>query len=100
MRPQCTTGRQSRRIKRWQHEELVETIEARLDEAPEMMQLRRETVEHPFGTLKAWMGATHFLTKTLSRVKAEINLQVLADDMKRVINLLGVPALIEAIKAA
>ncbi len=99
LRSQCTTGRQSRRIKRWEHEEVLDTIEARLDEAPEMMQLRRQTVEHPFGTLKAWMGATHFLTKTLPRVRAEMSLQVLAYNMKRVINLLGVSALIEAIGA-
>ena len=78
---------------------MLDTIEARLDEAPEMMQLRRQTVEHPFGTLKAWMGATHFLTKTLPRVRAEMSLQVLAYNMKRVMNLLGVGAVIEAMRA-
>ena len=65
-----------------------------------MMQLRRQTVEHPFGTLKAWMGATHFLTKTLPRARAEMSLQVLAYNMKRVINLIGMRALIEAVRAA
>jgi transposase len=99
LRAQCTTSRQSRRVRRWEHEELVEAIEARLDEAPEMMQIRRQTVEHPFGTLKAWMGATHFLTHTLPRVSAEMSLQVLAYNMKRVINILGVSALIEAVGA-
>ena len=99
LRPQCTSSRQSRRIRRWEHEALLDTIEARLDEAPQMMQLRRQTVEHPFGTLKAWMGATHFLTKTLPRVSAEMSLQVLAYHMKRVINLVGMSALIEAVRA-
>ena len=99
LRAQCTTSRQSRRLRRWEHEDVLDTIEARLDEAPEMMQLRRQTVEHPFGTLKAWMGATHFLTKTLPRVRAEMSLQVLAYNMKRVMNLLGVGAVIEAMRA-
>ena len=76
-----------------------EAAEARLDRAPEMMRLRRQTVEHPFGTLKAWMGATHFLTKTLPKVRTEMSLQVLAYNMLRVMNLLGVGALIEAMRA-
>ena len=71
-----------------------------MDEAPEMMQVRRQTVEHPFGTLKAWMGATHFLTRRLPRVRAEMSLQVLAYNMKRVINLLGVHTLLEAVRVA
>ncbi len=100
LRAQCTTSRQSRRIRRWEHEEVLDMIEARLEQAPEMMQLRRQTVEHPFGTLKAWMGATHFLTKTLPRVRAEMSLQVLAYNMKRVINLIGMHALIEAVRVA
>ena len=99
LKPQCTRSPQSRRVRRWEHEELVEAVEARLDEAPETMQLRRQTVEHPFGTLKAWMGATHFLTKTLPRVRAEMSLHVLAYNMKRVMNLLGVGILIEAMRA-
>ena len=65
-----------------------------------MMQLRRNTVEHAFGTMKAWMGATHFLTTTLPRVRAEMSLHVLAYNMKRVMNLLGVRTLIAAVKAA
>ncbi|MGI9293641.1 MAG: IS1182 family transposase [Pseudomonadales bacterium] len=96
----CTASHQTRRIKRWEHEELIDTIQARLDENPEMMQIRRQTVVHPFGTLKAWMGATHFLTKRLPRVRAEMNLHVLAYNMKRVINLLGVSALVEAVRTA
>ena len=64
------------------------------------MQLRRQTVEHPFGTIKTWMGYTHFLTKTLPKVRAEMSLQVLAYNMKRVMNLIGVGALIEGLGAA
>jgi len=98
IKAQCTTGPE-RRIKRWEHEEVLDAMQARLDAAPEKMQLRRQTVEHPFGTLKAWMGATHFLTKTLPRVSTEMSLHVLAYNMKRVMNLLGVGTLIEAMGA-
>ena len=98
IKAQCTTGPE-RRIKRWEHEEVLDAMQARLDAAPEKMQLRRQTVEHPFGTLKAWMGATHFLTKTLPRVSTEMSLHVLAYNMKRVMNLLGVGMLVEAMRA-
>ncbi|MBN1004608.1 transposase, partial [Pseudomonas aeruginosa] len=70
-----------------------------LDQAPEMMRIRRQTVEHPFGTLKSWMGATHFLTKTLDRVSTEMSLHVLAYNLKRVLNVLGSGALMAAMKA-
>src|SRR4030095_785866 len=66
LKPKCTTGRE-RRISRWEHEHVLETVQRRLDEHPEKMRQRRETVEHPFGTIKARMGATHFLMKTLPR---------------------------------
>ena len=98
IKAQCTTGPE-RRIKRWEREAVLDAMQARLDAAPEKMQLRRQTVEHPFGTLKAWMGATHFLTKTLPRVSTEMSLHVLAYNMKRVMNLLGVGTLIEAMGA-
>ena len=98
MKGQCTTG-QYRRIKRWEHEVVLEAAQARLDREPEKMRLRRQTVEHPFGTLKAWMGYTHFLTKTLPRVSTEMSLHVLAYNLKRVMNLLGVGALMEAVRA-
>ena len=75
---------------------MLDEMQARLDADPEKMRLRRQTVEHPFGTLKAWMGATHFLTKTLPRVRTEMSLHVLAYNMTRVMNLLGVGRLIEA----
>lgn len=97
-KPQCTTGIY-RRIKRWEHESVLESVQGRLDQKPEMMRLRRQTVEHPFGTLKAWMGATHFLTKTLKNVSTEMSLHVLAYNMKRVMNILGTKRLIQAMQA-
>jgi len=86
-----------RRVSRWEHEAVVEAAEARLADYPEAMRIRRATVEHPFGTIKAWMGSTHFLTKTLERVSTEMSLHVLAYNLKRVINLIGTRKLIEAI---
>ena len=78
---------------------MLDAVQRRLDHAPESMRLRRQTAEHPFGTLKAWMGATHFLTKTLPRVRTEMSLQVLAYNLKRVINILGVGTLLAAVRA-
>jgi len=92
----CTPSKQ-RRVSRWEHEDVIEAVEARLKAHPEMMNRRRATVEHPFGTLKAWMGSTHFLTKTLDRVSTEMGLHVLAYNMKRAINLLGAKAVMAAI---
>jgi hypothetical protein len=93
---QCTTGK-NRRVSRWVHEEVVERAAARLAAKPDAMHIRRATVEHPYGTLKGWMGATHFLTKTLDHVSTEMSLHVLAYNMKRVINLIGTKRLLEAI---
>ena len=94
----CTTG-QYRRIGRWVHEAVVERAQARLDRAPDVMRVRRATVEHPFGTIKSWMGSTHFSMKTLPRVSTEMSLHVLAYNLKRVINLVGTRQLIAAIQA-
>ncbi len=94
----CTPGLQ-RRVARWEHEDLLDEMQARVDHAPEMMRIRRQTVEHPFGTIKAWMGANHFLTRTIERVSTEMSLHVLAYNMKRVIKLLGSEALINAMRA-
>jgi transposase len=94
---QCTTGKE-RRIKRWEHEAVVEAMERRLDRRPDAMRIRRQTVEHPFGTLKAWMGSTHFLMKTLKNVKTEISLHILAYNMKRLIAIFGVQPLIAAMR--
>ena len=85
----CTTGKE-RRITRWEHEHVLEAVQRRLDEHPEKMRQRRETVEHPFGTIKARMGATHFLMKTLPRVATEMALHVLAYNLTRVMNIMGV----------
>jgi transposase len=98
MKAQCTTG-QERRVKRWEHEALIDAMQARLDRDPNKMRVRRQTVEHPYGTIKAWMGATHFLTKTLGRVSTEMSLHVLAYNLKRVMKILGTGALMEAIRA-
>jgi transposase len=98
IRGQCTSGKY-RRVGRWEHEAVVEAVEARLEKEPERMRTRRETVEHPFGTLKCWMGYTHFQTKTLKRVSTEMSLHVLAYNLKRVMNITGILPLIEAIEA-
>ena len=88
-----------RRIPRWEHEHLLDAVQERLDANPQAMRMRRETVEHPFGTMKARMGATHFLTKTLPKVTSEMALSVLAYNLTRVMNIVGVKPLIVAIGA-
>ena len=94
----CTTGKE-RRITRWEHEEVVEAVQERLDKNPDAMRRRRETVEHPFGTMKMRMGATHFLTKTLPKVATEMALCVLTYNLTRVLNIVGIKPLITAIQA-
>ncbi len=96
IRSWCTPS-DYRRVSRWEHEPVIERAEARIKQHPEMMRVRRATVEHPFGTLKAWMGSTHFLTRTLEKTSTEMSLHVLAYNMKRVISLIGAKKLIEAI---
>jgi len=98
MKDRCTPSTE-RRVARWEHEAVLEAMQTRLDHAPEMMRVRRQTAEHPFGTIKAWMGATHFLSKTLDRVRAEMSLHVLAYNLKRVMKLLGNDALMDAMRA-
>jgi transposase len=98
LKQQCTSGRE-RRIKRWEHEAVIDAMQERLDRTPHAMSIRRATVEHPFGTLKAWMGATHFRTRTLEKVKTEMSLHVLAYNLKRVIAILGPQPLMEAMRA-
>ena len=95
----CTTGKE-RRITRWEREDVLDAVQQRLDEHPEKMRQRRETVEHPFGTIKYWMGYTHFQMKTLKRVGTEMALHVLAYNLKRVMNILGIGPLIAAMRAA
>jgi hypothetical protein len=94
----CTTAKE-RRITRWEHDHILEAVQRRLDEHPEKMRQRRQTVEHPFGTIKSWMGSTHFQMKTLKHVGTEMALHVLAYNMKRVMKILGVGGLMEAIHA-
>ena len=97
IKARCTTGKE-RRVTRWEHEHVLEAVQQRLDENPEKMRQRRETVEHPFGTIKAWMGATHFLTKTLKRVRTEMALHVLAYNLRRLLTILGPAQLMAAIR--
>jgi transposase len=98
MKTQCTTSAQ-RRIKRWEHEHVVDAVQTRLDHNPQAMRVRRETVEHPFATLKMRMGATHFLCKTLPKVATEMALCVLGYNLTRVMNIVGVEKLVAAMRA-
>jgi len=98
LKAQCTTGKE-RRVRRWEHEEVLEAVQRRLDETPQAMRQRRETVEHPFGTIKMRMGATHFLMKRLKNVRTEMALSVLAYNLTRVINIFGITPFIQAIRA-
>lgn len=98
VKDQCTTGKQ-RRIKRWEHEAVIEAMQRRLDRMPDAMRIRRRTVEHVFGTIKDWMGRSHFLTRRLPNVGTEMSLHVLAYNLKRAIAILGAPALMQAMRA-
>ena len=98
LKHRCTTGKE-RRITRWEHEHVLEAVQQRLDENPQAMRVRRETVEHPFGTIKDRMGATHFLMKTLPKVATEMALSVLAYNLTRVLNIVGIKPLMAAIRA-
>jgi hypothetical protein len=98
LKPQCTPA-PCRRISRWEHEDVLEAVQARLDRAPEASRVRQRTIEHVFGTLKAWMGSTHFLTRTLPRVRTEMSLLVLAYNLQRAIKILGAATLISEMRA-
>ncbi|SPJ15468.1 transposase [Burkholderiales bacterium] len=97
MKKQCTTG-DARRVRRWEHEAVLDAMQERLDRDPNKMRVRRQTVEHPIGTLKGWMGYTHFLTKTIPRVSTETSLHVLAYNMKRMMKILGIEGLIDVMQ--
>ncbi len=97
VKAKCTTGKE-RRISRWEHEHVVEAMQARLDRMPHAMRVRRSTVEHVFGTLKDWMGRSHFKTRTLKRVETEMSLHLLAYNIKRAIAVLGTEQLIGAMQ--
>jgi transposase len=98
LKARCTKGPE-RRITRWEHEHLLDAVQQRLDENPQAMRIRRETAEHPFGTLKNRMGATHFLMKRLPKVATEMALHVLAYNLTRVMNIIGVKTLLAVITA-
>jgi transposase len=94
----CTPSKE-RRIRRWEHEDVLERVQKRIDDNPDRLAIRSMTVEHPFGSIKSWMGATHFKMKTLKHVATEMALHVLAYNFKRVINIIGLPALMRAMAA-
>jgi transposase len=98
LKAQCTPAPE-RRVKRWEHEGVLETMQQQLDHDPDRMRIRRQTVEHPFGTLKAWMGSTHFQMRTLNHVSTEMSLHVLAYNLKRVMRILGIAPLMRAMCA-
>ncbi len=99
LQSKCTTS-SAKRLKRWEHEHRLEMAEAELKKNPDAMRQRKRLVEHPYGTIKHWMGSTHFLMKRLPNVQAEMSLHVLAYNLKRAINVLGVPKIIEQLQAA
>ena len=99
LQSKCTKAKE-RRIRRWEHEQILETAEAELKKNPDAMRQRKRLVEHPYGTIKHWMGSTHFLMKRLSNVQAEMSLHVLAYNLRRAINVLGVPRILEQLQAA
>jgi len=99
MKRRCTPG-DYRRISRWEHEAVLEKMQRRLDRQPSAMTLRRSTIEHVFGTLKHWMGTTHFLTRGLENVGTEMSLHVLAYNLKRVMQLLGIAKTMKAMRLA
>ena len=98
LKAKCTPS-ENRRVTRWEHEDVLDAMQTRLDLAPDSMRIRRQTVEHPYGTIKLWMGSAHFLMRTLKHVSTEMSLHVLAYNLKRVMNILGIKGLMEAIKA-
>jgi|TARA_B100001964_G_C14192612_1_gene581793 transposase len=96
LKSQCSKGKGPRKISRWEHQDEIDPMDDLVTSSPDMMLLRKQTVEHPFGTIKAWMGATHFLTRGLENVRTEMNLHVLAYNLKRMISIHGPEKLIAA----
>ena len=97
VREKCTRNKEGRRITRWVDEHIIDQTQQRVEAHPEIMRLRKELVEHPFGTIKFWMGARHFLMRTLEHVQTEMSLHVLAYNLKRVIRIVGMTTLMAAI---
>lgn len=98
IKDKCTNSKE-RRIRRWEHEDVLERVQQRLDKDPTQLAVRSMTVEHPYGTIKSWMGATHFKMRRLKNAATEMALHVLAYNMTRVMNIIGIPALIAAMQA-
>ena len=99
LQSKCTTGT-AKRIKRWEKEHILDAADALLKKNPDAMRQRKRLVEHPYGTIKHWMGSTHFLMKRLPNVQTEMSLHVLAYNLRRAINVLGVPKIMEQLQAA
>lgn len=99
LKAKCTSGKE-RRINRWEKEHVLEAADALLKQQPDAMRQRKQLAEHPYGTIKNWMGSTHFLTRKLPNVQAEMSLHVLAYNLRRAINVLGVPRILEQLQAA
>ncbi len=98
IKDKCTPSKE-RRIRRWEHEDVLDRMQQRIDDDPSKLALRSMTVEHPYGTIKAWMGNTHFKMRRLKNVATEMALHVLAYNMTRVMNIIGIAALISAMRA-
>jgi transposase len=97
LKAKCTPDKQ-RKVSRWEHEDVLDAMQTRLDLVPDSMRIRRQTVEHPYGTIKLWMGYSHFLTRTLPHFRTEMSLHVLAFNMKRAMKMLGIEGLMDAIR--
>lgn len=98
LKTQCTPSK-NRRVRHWAHEAVLQEMQRRLNRTPDMMRIRKRTVEHPFGTLKQWMGSTHFLMRKLGGVSADMSLNVLAYNMKRVMSIIGTASLLKVMAA-
>jgi hypothetical protein len=96
LKPQCSKSTGQRRIARWEHQDKIDRMDKLMASTPNSMLIRKQTVEHPFGTIKSWMGATHFLTRRLKNVSTEMSLHVLAYNLRRTISILGQKRLIAA----
>jgi transposase len=99
LQSQCTTSH-AKRIKRWEKEDILDAADTLLQQNPDAMRQRKQLVEHPFGTIKHWMGSTHFLMKRLPNVQAEMSLHVLAYNLRRAIKVLGVVKIMEQLQVA
>ena len=99
LKPQCSNSKQPRKITRWEHQGQLDQMDELMASMPDSMLIRKQTVEHPFGTIKSWMGSTHFLTKRLPNVSTEMSLHVLAYNLRRMMSILGSDKLIAAIAA-